>query len=1176
MKYRGKPKLQKGSYWDKGLFHFVADNPFPLLSTQGAPAKKPLPPVVTNPQPVEMLGQSTNQLTPISAPVLQIPDTPAPENPVKPEDPTATMVIGKRLDEMSSTTQTTTVAPKAKTNPFLLMRGFSTALSFLGNAVARKAQNSYDYNQQTALGQMNPMPVDQFQPTYNNMYAQMGGMINPFSVYARYGGNLKKAFSAFKQNQKYSNNAQMDMGDGKVDDQGMMRRGGMMSDMDMDDCHHCKDMDMDMMQMGGDISSFGLNKDAAKMQYLLNQQEKKKAELARFAGREVVKATPILTPYEQKLHDMERMQRNAMFAAQNSDYRMNEFGDLGKSDKYYFDQSSTGKMVNRIPHVLEGMLDASIVSEAPNLLYRGLKYGMGKLGQTASRTGVDELGIFTKQGDKQIYELNNGFDNLNHTPTFIPTTKPKPYMSSRLREDANYYFVDGKHLDQEITMPWARNADWKEFGDEMKGIMKRENLNPTNQADVEKFRKMWIDSQKDYFMDNIRPFDKEASLLNHVLHGSNKYGGKIMKKGGLTPNKAREILHDGTVHGKPITDKQRRYFGAMSKGNTLKYQKGGYTGSSVVDYLATLGYSGKKDFRQQLAQEYGIDDYNFSAEKNLELLAKMRTDDTILKGKTPSFTPIDVDKMMEMERQAMLRYRPKVQVQQAEEKLPVRPTHVPIGKYNIDDSGYVAGNQRPGDVYSSEYQYGPRQPTIPKPVTQQGIPPTHTPIGKYDVEPIPGNYFGPSKPVRAGDKYSAEYPYATPPSKPMAETPKVATKVPPTHTPIGKYDVAEYNGPDLVKNPQVVDTKGIVEDNNKTLAHKNESWLSGLFKGTILEKGEGINFGGTGFIPEGAEPMTKDLTVKAATLLLGAEKGRLAENWWNAKGAHNGIPDLTQQSKIVVPVKKGEDTPPIIIGKPLVETKYDDEPGQGFYHAPVVADLYKIKVGTRSRYDGWKNNKVPAVESKGFLFSTMGGVHHENDYMFDTQANPEKIIDTAMYIGADKSGKIKIGYGSEFKGKPYKASPFPALTITGFAKDDQGRYMQAGVAYDKKGRLTYPIFNTPNGTVRPNLIMNKTVDDTNVYDRMAGGKAIFATPDRSKAIFVAGSVKHIDEQLERFKKENNINEVLYIMPDNGSAGRTIFSKDGKFTPKQLAKIDARDLMGGAYFYLTPDNKIQQQ
>lgn len=49
----------------------------------------------------------------------------------------------------------------------------------------------------------------------------------------------------------------------------------------------------------------------------------------------------------------------------------------------------------------------------------------------------------------------------------------------------------------------------------------------------------------------------------------------LKKKGGLTPNKAREILHDKSVHGHPLTDKQRRFFGAKSKGNTMNYQVGG-------------------------------------------------------------------------------------------------------------------------------------------------------------------------------------------------------------------------------------------------------------------------------------------------------------------------------------------------------------------------------------------------------------------------------------------------------------------------------------------------------------------------------------------------------------------------------------------------------------------------
>lgn len=47
--------------------------------------------------------------------------------------------------------------------------------------------------------------------------------------------------------------------------------------------------------------------------------------------------------------------------------------------------------------------------------------------------------------------------------------------------------------------------------------------------------------------------------------------------GALSKKKARKILHDGTVHGKPLTEKQRRFMGARASGKKLKRAAKGAT-----------------------------------------------------------------------------------------------------------------------------------------------------------------------------------------------------------------------------------------------------------------------------------------------------------------------------------------------------------------------------------------------------------------------------------------------------------------------------------------------------------------------------------------------------------------------------------------------------------------------
>ena len=55
-----------------------------------------------------------------------------------------------------------------------------------------------------------------------------------------------------------------------------------------------------------------------------------------------------------------------------------------------------------------------------------------------------------------------------------------------------------------------------------------------------------------------------AALTN--LKKSGKIQGKKGKKKDISKSKAREILRDGTAHGKPLTEAQRGLFGIIAAG----------------------------------------------------------------------------------------------------------------------------------------------------------------------------------------------------------------------------------------------------------------------------------------------------------------------------------------------------------------------------------------------------------------------------------------------------------------------------------------------------------------------------------------------------------------------------------------------------------------------------------
>lgn len=119
-------------------------------------------------------------------------------------------------------------------------------------------------------------------------------------------------------------------------------------------------------------------------------------------------------------------------------------------------------------------------------------------------------------------------------------------------------------------------------------------------ADGEDYEELWIEAEE--YLNKLAPegywFGSQPETSDWGLW---KTEDEEMEKGGLTPAKARMMLHDGKAHGKNITDKQRRYFGAVASGYAKK-EKGGRASDVQFEtaYTKVDGFYNSRDsFRQE-------------------------------------------------------------------------------------------------------------------------------------------------------------------------------------------------------------------------------------------------------------------------------------------------------------------------------------------------------------------------------------------------------------------------------------------------------------------------------------------------------------------------------------------------------------------------------------------------
>ena len=87
-------------------------------------------------------------------------------------------VMGQKYRDTDASSLTTTTTQR-KLPAHEILSAATTALRDISGYIERGRQNQFDMQEQTALGMMNPMPTTDYQP-------------NPYSLYAKYGGSLKK------------------------------------------------------------------------------------------------------------------------------------------------------------------------------------------------------------------------------------------------------------------------------------------------------------------------------------------------------------------------------------------------------------------------------------------------------------------------------------------------------------------------------------------------------------------------------------------------------------------------------------------------------------------------------------------------------------------------------------------------------------------------------------------------------------------------------------------------------------------------------------------------------------------------------------------------------------------------------------------------------------------------
>jgi hypothetical protein len=618
---------------------------------------------------------------------------------------------------------------------------------------------------------------------------------------------------------------------------------------------------------------------------------------------------------------------------------------------------------------------------------------------------------------------------------------------------------------------------------------------------------------------------------------------------------------------------EQRYGGENNMFKVFAEEGLEYKGPSIVDYLATKGYSGKKAFRKDLAEKYGIEGYDFSAAKNTELLNRLRENDDLLEQNyQPTQAAIPVERMMEMESQARAARQAAAQSAAQPTRRPANPA--PVYNFSPEFQNMripeikVNTSLQPKVIYDSKFSLTPKM-VVPLPFG----------FNKQTASEIPGNITDPVRPVLGpltSNIYNAEQEV-----DPINEELRQEA-IPGIGKPMGNkfmfnnqdlYSFYKPQGKNLLPyipaNKPAVKTEKyatkseveekpwyeeVIENTSNFFSDAYDSFAESVNKSPLDFRA--MNFG-TPVSSQGAIEMTRDLT-KRGLSLFSPDFAEKYDNWLNRQQAIKNM-DQDPKSSIIVP--KYDFAPMYVTGDTIPDA------GNRQYHLAESMDVDALRFGVRNRGD------LTPIDTEAASITAFHPFVNAKTYFADAKDDPAD----ATYLAYSPDGKIQVGQRKDFENKDVQVSRVFSNRVVDFVREPSGsiKKVPAGAKVNKNAFSPAVTVIGDDGKQKEgklNLVVPEGNKADEAFGVATGGRFIFKTPDGQTRL-VSGSLKNIEEEFKRIKGKNPY--VTVVSLDNGSYSRGLRTFDQKLTAQDLRSYDNLNRGGGNFAYLLPGQQTSR-